>query len=102
MHSIWIKNLQVGDADKQLCAAQALVAANLSRLEELKSHESIKYIEGIKKTDGSQTGQSSVPLELSTPQEANEIIREHLEWDGEIHTCQRLYLNCIVKQCFNC
>lgn len=53
MHFVRIKNLPLGDADKQLCAAQALVAANVSRLEELKSHESIKYIGWIKKTDGS-------------------------------------------------
>ncbi|WP_375449373.1 hypothetical protein, partial [uncultured Nostoc sp.] len=51
MHSVRIKNLQLGDADKQLCAAQALVAANVSRLEELKSHESIKFIGWIKKVD---------------------------------------------------
>ena len=87
MHSVRIKNLQLRDADKQLCAAQALVAANVSRLEELKSYESIKYIEWIKKTGRSKTGQSSVVLELSTPQEANEVIRKHMVWDGEIHTC---------------
>ena len=55
IHSVRVNNLQLEYADKQLFAAQDLVAFNLSKLEELKSHKNIKYIKWIKKTNRSQT-----------------------------------------------
>ena len=92
----------MSNADKQLRAAQALVAANASRLDELKSHDSSKYIERVEKVDEGQADQSSIVLELSTPHEVNKIICKHPVSDGETHTCRRIFCNSIVKQYFNC
>jgi hypothetical protein len=101
MHSIKINIFAFHDDRSMTIVIETLIDANTTKILELTMKE-IVFIKWLKKVVLDENEQISVMLKFIFVETINAIIQRHLVWDEEIHTCERFFRNCKIKQCYNC
>ena len=91
-------------AARMLASVNVPLMTTLNRPEDLRS---VRWLtpkeDGLKPTITKKRGKSCcLVIEFLKPEQANEAIRQGLEWDGQVYTCFRIVKDDEIKHCENC
>ncbi len=101
MHFVRINIFVFHDDRNMTIVIETLIDANTTRISKLTAKE-IVYMKWLKKVVFDENEQISVVLKFIFVETINAVIQRHFVWDDEIHTCERFFRNCKIKQCYNC
>ncbi len=101
MHFVKINTFVFHDDRNMTIVIETLINANTTRISKLTAKE-IVYMRWLKKVVLDEDEQISVVLKFIFVETINAVIQRHLVWDDEIHTCEKFFRNCKIKQCYNC
>jgi hypothetical protein len=101
IHSIKISIFAFHDDRSMTIVIETLIDASTTKISKLTAKE-IVYMRWLKKVVFDESEQISIVLKFIFVETINAVIQRHLVWDDEIHTCERFFRNCKIKQCYNC
>jgi hypothetical protein len=100
-HSVKINIFAFYDDRNMIIVIETLIDANTTRISKLTARK-IVYMRWLKKVVLDENEQINVVLKFIFVETINAVIQRHFVWDDEIHTCERFFRNCKIKQCYNC
>lgn len=103
MASMSVERTRLEPDNRTLFAAfREQLHADNNFLPSFKSPEDVVYAGWLKGKPGPGKSYSSVVVEFSTPDLANEAMARSLYWGKDVHHTERYHRNCKLRQCFNC
>ena len=93
--------MHIGTKAEKVTARKRLIADNRGRISSIHQIQDIKYIEWVS-NDAPEKNRGAVLLEFRTPEQANDVIKIGLQWQGVVHTCRKYRRNCKPRQCTRC
>ncbi len=100
LHDLEIKSMNIATRKSKAEAIHELIGCNKNRLSSLHGDSDIIDLSWTPHPDWKRS--TSLLIEFSNRQLANEVLQQGLAWQGEMHSCRMINKNSVLTRCSRC